>query len=199
MGGESAYLKSLSDEQYTRLFWYASNPPKPRKLSSIPQTRRDLEYWEQCRVHKSGKRIFPPYDLHKKAAVLFGISPAAKYSKGIPACITKTMLSLSPPRSYTNIFSTMYKASYFHEEWKMRVCEVSVGLLAKKTKVSERTVVRSLSFLRGKCFIRLMWRGFPEPQEDRYLHSCYELPINSDHILTWRIHGGRDPKRRDIK
>lgn len=188
------FLNSLSKGHYSRLKWFASHGPKPLDISEIPQDKDSLAIWRSLKSFDKTRKVFPPYKKHLFAAKKFGLKPANKFKRGFSPCISSALLDNFPPNSIVVIYKLLYSMSYYNCAWRMRVCEVSYGLIKKHSTYSDQTIYRAMDFLRKRYFVRLIWRGRPDPEEDRYLHSCYELPLNFKHILSWRINKGR--KRR---
>lgn len=188
------YLSKLSKAERARLLWYSKNGPKPRVLSEIPDDPRSFASWNHLPFFSDTEKVFPPYKHHLFAAKKFGVSPVPRFSPGIPYSISPLFFEFFPPGSFFNVYTCLYECSYYKKDWKMRICEVSYGLLHSKTGLSHKTIYRTFDFLRSKWFVRLIWRGRPKPDAPRYLHSCYELPFNRDHIISWRVHNGRKRK-----
>ena len=198
MPKDSAYLASLSDVQLLRLEWCAHHPPKPRPRDQILQDPVLLDLWDRTRPLGASVKIFPPYRLHKKACRKLGVEPHPKFTKGIPDSIAHEPLLFNAPRSVKITYELLYNLSQYDSAWNMRKCEVSSGLLQKLTGRSHATIERAMSFLRAHRYILRIWRGRPNPRNERYRHSCYELPYDLDHVKVWRIHGGRSPKTQRL-
>jgi len=182
---DTKFLSSLSKEELKRLKWYAKNPPRPRAKNQIPQDKKSLELWEKLSYSKGKKKIFPKYNHYAWSCRKFGIIPEPKFKKGIPADILNEIKIDQIPRSYIDLYEKLYKTSSYNRKWKMRSCEISIGLMMKLTKKSDSTVRRALKYLRDKFFVRRIWRGFLDPRNNRYRHSCYELPFNFNHVFIY--------------
>lgn len=177
-----------------RLFWYSENPPKKRTRKSLFQDPEVLKLWDAQKPLVASKKVFPPRKIYVFCCEKIGTRPKPAFKKGVPVCVKSALLDSLPPKSVFVVYKWLYKISYYHPEWKMRVCEPSIGLLMKKTGYGHDTIDKCLSFLRKGWFIRRIWRGRPKRPNPRYLHSCYELPFDFDHIISWRIHHGRKRK-----
>jgi hypothetical protein len=191
MPKDSAYLASLSAAQLVRLQWCTEHPPKPRSRDQILQDPVFLDLWDRTRPRHAPVKIFPPYHFHKKACRKLGLEPHPKFTKGIPDSIANEPPLLNAPRSVKTTYELLYNLSQYDQDWGMRKCEISRGLIASQTGLSPRTIDCAMSFLRAHRYILRIWRGRPNPRNERYQHSCYELPYDLDHVMAWRIHGGR--------
>lgn len=191
------YISKLTTAQYQRLVWYSGNEPKPRAVNTILQDKTIIELWKKTPYYDDFRKIFPPYKVYRFACRKFGVAPKPPFKQGIPQSIIKELFETHPTNSILDIYKSLYNLSYHNDLWKMRVCEVSHGLIKKDSGYCFRTISRNLNFLRSKWFIRRIWRGRPWPEDPRYLHSCYELPVNINHITYWRINHGR--KRQKTK
>jgi hypothetical protein len=176
------------------MHWIATHAPKPTRREDLPDNNHLKNLWDKLSFYHDNKKIFPLLQHHKFCAKKFGLPALDSFKPGIPPSVLSGFMENLPPHSYIKIYTCLYNISYFHSTWRMRVCEFSVGLISKKTGVSERTVKRYLNQLRISRYVRLIWRGRPDPDKKRYLHSCYELPYSFNHILSWRINNGRKRK-----
>jgi len=165
----------------------SNNPPRLIGLNDLPDNKLLISNWHKLSFHRDHRKIFPLLDHYRFACNKFGVHHANKFKPGIPPCISKNLLSLHVPKSQTKILSYLYSNSYYHFQWKMRVCEVGYGLLHSSTNLSKMTIYRAFDRFRKGRYIRLIWRGRPEPDDPRYLHSCYELPSTMNQIHYWRI------------
>jgi hypothetical protein len=184
---------SAADQQ-ARLQWYADNPPYPRILEDIPRDEASLNLWRRSPRWHNGKRIFPPYKWHVKACRALQVKPCPPWEPGIPENVLKKFLDSNPRKSYRLIYDKIFNISFYSTNMKMRVSEFSIGLLIKLCGYSEPNIKNCLCFLRKGRWIRRVWRGRPNPEDPRYLHSCYELPVNWKHVQAWRIHKGKPHK-----
>ena len=196
MPKDSAYLASLSDAQLLRLEWCTQHPPKPRSRDQILQDPVLLDLWDRTRPLDAPVKIFPPYRLHKKACGELGVRPDPKFTKGIPDSIANEPLLFNAPRSVKTTYELLYNLSQYDQDWGMRKCEISRGLLVSQTPYTAKTISRAMNFLRAHRYILRIWRGRPNPRNERYQHSCYELPYDLDHVMAWRIHGGRPGRKK---
>ena len=181
----------ISRELAGRIKWYATHATKPRHIDDIPQDRQSLALWRSLPYYGSHTKLFPPHKQHIRACKQLGVKPQPKHQLGVPQSIAHNLLTQSMPASYKLIYSTLYRSSHYEAKWHMRICETSIGQLSQLSGLSPRTICRALSRLRSGWYIRLIWRGRPDPQGIRYTHSCYELPYNYQHIQSWRINRGR--------
>ena len=195
MPKDYAYLTSLTDAQLLRLEWCAEHPPKPRSRDQVLQDPVLLEMWDRTRPLGASVKIFPPYRYHKKACGKLGVRPDPRFTKGIPPSIAHEPLLFNAPRSVKTTYELLYNLSQYDHDWGMRKCEISYGLIISQTGYSFRTVRKAMGFLRAHRYIRRIWRGRPNPRNERYQHSCYELPYDLDHVMVWRIHGGRPGRK----
>lgn len=195
---DKAYLKQLSDFEYRRLHWLATHPPRPCRLEDLPPFDGFSTWWQKSKRHKGDLKIFPSYKAYKFAAGKFGLDVQPKWQPGIPADILKNFYEYFPRQSFHQIYRQFYLNSFFSRNMNMRICEISYGMVQKKTQLSFRTIARSLDFLRHYRFIRQIWRGRPYPEDPRYLHSCYELPVNLNHVIYWRIHNAKKIKKDKV-
>lgn len=189
------YLKQLSDAEYRRLHWLATNPPRPRRFEDLPPYDGLIKWFKKLRYHKGDLKIFPSYKAYKFAATKFGLDVHPKWQPGIPADILKNFYVYFPQQSYHQVYRLFYLNSYFSRNMRMRICEISYGMVHKKTQLSFRTIARAFDFLRHYRFVRQIWRGRPYPEDPRYLHSCYELPKDFNHVLYWRINNVKTVKK----
>jgi len=173
---DDKFLESLSEADYLRLFWYSENPPRPRTLKSIYQDPICVASWHKQPFLDQTRKIFPPYKTYSFCCKKAGIPPKPPFKLGIPLDISAQLLENFPPPSQHKLLKTLYNHSHYHSKWKMRIVEFSYGSVKKQTDLSFRTIHRCLSFFRKGCYVRLIWRGRPAPDDPRYLHSCYELP-----------------------
>lgn len=181
------YLKNLPDETYRRMHWYATHFPRPLCIADLPDDDFIRQAWDKLSFYKNDKKVFPLYHWYKFACQKFGMPVQSNYSPGIPADISKQLSTTYPTNSCTKIYTYLYTNSYYSSNMKCRICEISYGLIKQSTLYSFRSIARAFDFLRHHRFIRQIWRGRPDPDDQRYLHSCYELPTNYKHILHWRI------------
>lgn len=187
----SPAFDSLDPDQRQRLLWVIHNPPRPRRLEQLPPDPILRTRWLGFSYYTGVLKIFPDRPLYKRAYKLLDLQPPARFPHGTPPEISAQMNHLQAPPSVFTISETMYHWSRYDHAWGMRVCETSVKALTGETGLSKRTIIYALDFLRKHRYARRIWRGRPDPEEARYRHSCYELPCSLDHVLAWRIHGGR--------
>jgi hypothetical protein len=183
------YLNKLNDSEYRRLHWLATHPPRPLRLEDIPKFDGFEGHYKKLKYFKKDLKIFPTRKAYKFAAKKFGLPVVPCFQKGIPRDILKDVDDRQPPKSYHQVLARYWKESYYSRNMKMRICEISNGLIKKKTKLSFATIERANSWIRKYRYARRIWRGRPDPEDPRYLHSCYELPANLDHVIFWRING----------
>jgi hypothetical protein len=195
---DQGYLNQLSDIEYRRLHWLATHPPRPRRLGDLPPFDGFENWFKKLKKHKEDLKIFPTYKAYKFAAIKFGLDVQPKWQPGVPADILKDFYDYNPFQSYHQVYRQFYLNSYYSVNMRMRISEISYGLIRKKTQLSFATIGRAFDFLRHYRFVRQIWRGRPNPEDPRYLHSCYELPVNLNHVLYWRINNVRTVKKDKI-
>lgn len=193
---DTKFLENLPEKEFKRLKWYLKHPPKLRAKNHIPQDKKSLDLWDSLPFQKGKKKIFPIYKDYVWTCKKFGVIPEPKFKKGIPESILSAVSFNCFKPSIIKVYNTLYNISHYIESWKGRYSEHSIGLLVKLTGYSHATVERSLKFLRNRWYIRPVWRGRPTPENIRYHHSCDELPLNMDHIISWRTNKGRKRKKR---
>jgi len=189
-----AYLASLSDAQLLSLEWIADHPPKSRSRDQLPPYQPLLAAWDKARPKTATIKVFPTYRRYKFACSKLGLHPRPKWKRGIPPSISSDFISHPPPRSVITVYTCLYKHSRYDPAWNMRVAETSRNGMVQRTRLAPATIDRAMSFLRAHRYILRIWRGRPNPRNERYRHSAYELPYDLDHVLYWRIHGGRKAK-----
>lgn len=190
------FLESLSEPDYLRVFWFSENPPRPRSLKSIYQDPYVAALWRKQRFFNQTEKIFPPYKTYSFCCKKVGTVPVPPFKFGVPLDISASLTDNDCPPSRHKILKTLYIISYYHNKWKMRIVEPSVGLLISLTDYSDRTVKYCLAYFRKYYYARKIWRGKPAPEDPRYLHSCYELPLNMRHVTSWKINHGRKRNKK---
>lgn len=193
---DNEYLSRLKPAEFQCLYWVTCNPPRFRKFDSLPAGDAFLSLWSKCEQRFDSSRLFPSPKQYKFACTKFGLSFSSPWSAGIPPTVSQLFIDSSPSRSFVSVYNFLYKHSYFHQSWHMRVVEISNGLLCQELDYSKRSISYALTALRKSRFIRQLWRGRPDPSEDKYLHSCYELPCSSNHVKYWRINLKSSNRRR---
>lgn len=105
----------------------------------------------------------------------------------IPPSLLANLSVQYPPKSVLRVYHYLYAHSHYRPDPGYRRVECRIRDITRGLHLSDRTVTYALHFLRQHHYARCIWRGRPHPQDDRYNHSCYELPYDMAHVTAWRI------------
>jgi hypothetical protein len=182
------FYNNIDDERAAASMWIATHSPVRRSINNIPLNNFLVKDFERTCGPNRKSVLYPSWKQHRKHCKINKILPAKKPTPGIPEDIYPDLDDHNPTKSIRRIYKELYTHSFYSKPMKKRICEMSYGWMKKITGYHFDTIRVALSFLRKYRYLNQIWRGRPDPEDPRYLHSCYEMPKNIRHVIYWRIH-----------